>query len=165
MKCLENIVKTEVLKQTEHLSDQLQFAYRYGKGVDAILTILNLIHTHLEKENFYARILFFFFFSISVQLLLKKLLFDFELSPPFVMWLLDFLLERSQRERVSGCLPDTVCIFTGSPQGCVLSPLLFILYANDCRSCREKRFFFIVLRYCYSKPTALWLGWLRICRI
>ena len=62
MKCLENIVKTEVLKQTEHLSDQLQFAYRYGKGVDAILTILNLIHTHLEKESFYARILFFFFF-------------------------------------------------------------------------------------------------------
>ena len=26
---------------------------------------------------------------------------------------------------------------TGSPQGCVLSPLLYILYTNDCRSSQE----------------------------
>ena len=52
MKCLEKIVKTEVLKQTEHLLDPLQFAYRYGKVVeDTTVVILNLIHKHLEKEK------------------------------------------------------------------------------------------------------------------
>lgn len=41
---------------------------------------------------------------------------------------------------VNGALSDQVCSSTDSPQGCVLSPLLFILYANMCRSSREDRF-------------------------
>ena len=52
------IVKTDILKETEYLLDPLQFAYRHGKGVeDATLTILNLVHTHREKENAHARII------------------------------------------------------------------------------------------------------------
>ena len=29
---------------------------------------------------------------------------------------------------------------TGSPQGCVLSPLLYILYTDNCRSSHDDRF-------------------------
>ena len=69
MKCLEKIVKTEILKETEHLLDPLQFAYRHGKGVeDATLTILNLVHTHLEKETAHAGILIFHQHSILSSL-------------------------------------------------------------------------------------------------
>ena len=139
MKCLEKIVKTEVPKETQHLLDPLQFAYRHGKGVqDATLTILNLAHTHLEKDKAHAIILFVDFSSafntLQPHLLLKRLLSDFELNPSFAMWILDFLLDRPQRVCVSGCLCDSVCISTGSPQGCVLSLLLFILYTNNFRS-------------------------------
>ena len=42
---------------------------------------------------------------------------------------------------VNGCSSDSVCISTGSPQGCVLSPLLFMLYTNDCKSYHENTFF------------------------
>ena len=31
-------------------------------------------------------------------------------------------------------------VSTGSPQGCVLPTLLFILYTNDCRSIRPNRY-------------------------
>ena len=82
--------------------DPLQFAYRHGKGVeDATLTILNLVHTHLEKEKAHARILFVDFSSafntLQPHLLLKRLLSDFELNTSLAMWILDFLLERPER--------------------------------------------------------------------
>ena len=49
--------------------------------------------------------------------------------------------------RVNGCWSETVCISTGSPQGCVVSPLLFILYTDNCWGCRENRFFVKVSVY------------------
>ena len=57
------------------------------------------------------------------------------------MWIFYFLLERPKRVCVNDRLSDTVCIFTGSPQCCVLSPLLFTLYINNCRSCHENKLF------------------------
>ncbi len=36
--------------------------------------------------------------------------------------------------RVNDELSDLSVTSTGSPQGCVLSPLLYIMYTNDCRS-------------------------------
>ena len=67
MKCLEKIVQTEVLKETEHLLDPLQFAYMHRKGVEgATLTILNLVHTHLEKETVHTRIMFVDFHHRSI---------------------------------------------------------------------------------------------------
>lgn len=59
-------------------------------------------------------------------------------------WILNFLTNRTQRVRVNGILSDKVCSSTGSPQGCVLSPLLFILYTDMCQSSFKNRF---ILKY------------------
>ena len=48
-----------------------------------------------------------------------------------------------------GCLMflvnNTICsvkvVFTGSPQGCVVSPLIIILYTNNCSSTCPNRYF------------------------
>ncbi|KAK3515249.1 hypothetical protein QTP70_012835 [Hemibagrus guttatus] len=45
---------------------------------------------------------------------------------------LDFLSERPQNVRVDGKASKTVTLSTGSPHGCVLSPLLFTLLTIDC---------------------------------
>ena len=39
-----------------------------------------------------------------------------------------------QRVFVNGRFSELSLTYTGSPQGCVLSPLLYILYTDDCRS-------------------------------
>ncbi|KAF7650089.1 hypothetical protein LDENG_00131680 [Lucifuga dentata] len=60
------------------------------------------------------------------HLLAERLLHDFNLPHQLILWILDFLINREQRVFVNGCFSDSKLTCTGSPQGCVLSPLLFI---------------------------------------
>ena len=52
-------------------------------------------------------------------------------------WVLDFLLNRPQSVRIGKFLSGTLTLNTGAPQGCVLSPLLFTLFTNDCVSSND----------------------------
>ena len=112
---------------------------RLPTGVeDATSTLLNLVNKHLESGKTHARILFVDFSSafntIQPHLLAQKLLARFNIDPKVVGWILDFLTNRSQQVRVNGTLSDVCTSSLGSPQGCVLSPLLYILYTDDCQS-------------------------------
>ncbi len=49
-------------------------------------------------------------------------------------WITSFLTDRQQVVRLRKLSSSTRMISTGAPQGCVLSPLLFSLYTNDCTS-------------------------------
>ncbi len=59
-----------------------------------------------------------------------------QLSVPtsICQWITSFLTDRQQLERLRKFSSNTCTISTGAPQGCVLSPLLFSLYTNDCTS-------------------------------
>ena len=48
------------------------------------------------------------------------------------MWKNNFLSGRSQWVRVAHHTSMTLTLSTGSPQSCVLSPLLYTLYTHDC---------------------------------
>ena len=139
MKNFEKLVWLEILKNTESEIDQLQFAYRPKREVeDATLTLINLLFKHLEGSGCHAWLIFIDFSSafntIQTHILTQRLLEPFKLSKNLVGWILNFLTNRTQRVRVNGVLSDKVCSSTGSPQGCVLSLLLFILYMNMCQS-------------------------------
>ncbi|KAL0186387.1 hypothetical protein M9458_018057, partial [Cirrhinus mrigala] len=49
-------------------------------------------------------------------------------------WITSFLTDRQQLVKLGKFSSSTRTISTGTPQGCVLSPLLFFLYTNDCTS-------------------------------
>ena len=149
MKTFEKLVRNEIVKKTQSDIDQFQFAYRPHRGVeDATVTMINMLCKHLGGKGTHAQLLFVDFSSafntIQPHILTERLLEQFDLSKNLVGWVLDFLTNRTQRVRVNGVLSDQICSSTGSPQGCVLSPLLFILYTNMCRSSREDRF---ILKY------------------
>ncbi len=82
-------------------------------------------------------ILFVYFCSafntIIPNLLLSKLT---QLSMPtsICQWINSFLTDRQQLVRLGKYISSTRTISTGAPQGCVLSPLLFSQYMNDCTS-------------------------------
>ena len=54
------------------------------------------------------------------------------ISPQIVRWIHGFLRDRPQWVKVGGVCSDVKYINTGVPQGCVISPLLFLLYTSDC---------------------------------
>ncbi|XDV19566.1 hypothetical protein PO909_025015 [Leuciscus waleckii] len=144
MKTFERLVKDALLDTVQDKLDPLQFAYRSGRGVDdAIGTLLNMVFKRLEGAKSLVRLLFIDFSSafncIQPHVLADRLKNTYNIDTGLICWLMDFLTVRSQRVRVNSVLSDVLFSSTGSPQGCVLSPLLFVLYTNECQSHHERR--------------------------
>jgi gmma-aminobutyric acid receptor subunit gamma len=116
--------------------DPYQFAYKPGRSTDdATLTLLHNAYTHLDNTNSFVRILFVDFSSafntIQPHLMALKLI-RLNVEPKLVLWILSFLTNRKQAVRFQTALSSERYTSTGSPQGTVLSPVLFTLYTNDC---------------------------------
>ena len=135
MKCFEKLVRAHITSSLPPGMDTHQFAYRANRSTeDAIATALHSSLSHLEERNSYVRLLFVdlssAFNTILPDRLVLKLL-DLGLSHPTCTWIKDFLSDRPQRVRVGPHTSTALTLSTGSPQGCVLSPLLYSLYTHD----------------------------------
>ncbi len=98
---------------------------------------LHYILQHLDKPGTYARILFVDFssaFNTIIPDTLQKKLTQLSVPTSICQWITSFLTDRQQLVRLGKFSSNTCTISTGAPQGCVLSPLLFSLYTNDCTS-------------------------------
>ena len=77
-------------------------------------------------------------YSSAFNTVIPQQLYDkfqlLSLDPSMCYWILDFLLQRSQVVKMSSRVSSTIIMKTGTPQGCVLSPLLYSLSTNDCVS-------------------------------
>ncbi len=73
-------------------------------------------------------------FNTIIPSLLQPKLTQLSVPTSVCMWITSFLIDRQQLARLGKFSSSTCTISTGAPQGCVLSPLLFSLYTNDCTS-------------------------------
>ena len=73
-------------------------------------------------------------FSTIKPDILIKLLIDIGVSSSLCSFIIDFLTDRKQRVRLCCILSGIITLNTGSPQGCVLSAFLFIIYTSLLKS-------------------------------
>ena len=130
MKCLEKLVLGNLLVQTETV-------YKNKSTEDAVLVLLNLIYKHLYSPNTYVRSLFIDYVSafdtIQPHLMINKLL-HLNVPSDLCLRILDFPMNHKQFVKVDYFQSSMCTLNTGIPQGCVTSPVLFIIYTNDLRS-------------------------------
>ena len=141
MKCLESIVRGLVCDDVKGQCDNLQFAYKEGKSVeDAVNVLLHTVLSHLDSGKNYTRLLFVDFSSafntMQPHILLKRL-YDMNVNSKLIQWIYSYLTSRPQYVKLKNVKSDVLVTNTGAPQGCVLSPLLFTLYTNNCESLSE----------------------------
>ncbi len=140
MKSFERLVLAYLKDTTGPLLEPLQFAYRTNRSVDDAVPSTqgpHFILQHLDRPGTYVRILFVDFssaFNTFVPSLLQPKLTQLSVPASVCQWITSFLTDRQQLVRLGKFSSSTRTISTGAPQGCVLSPLLFSLYMNDCTS-------------------------------
>ncbi|KAI5627525.1 gastrula zinc finger protein XlCGF28.1-like [Silurus asotus] len=102
---------------------------------DAVSTALYSALTHLDKSNTYIRMLLIDFssaFNTVLPTVLITKLSELGICTSTCRWILDFLTNRPQSVRLGNQVSSTLILNTGIPQGCVLSPLLYSLFTDDC---------------------------------
>ncbi|KAL0175032.1 hypothetical protein M9458_031000, partial [Cirrhinus mrigala] len=138
MKSLEKLVLAYLKDITGPLLDPLQFAYRANRSVDDAVNMgLHFILQHLDRPGTYVRILFVDFssaFNTIIPTLLQTKLNHLSVPSSVSQWITSFLTDRQQLVRMGTLMSSSRTTNTGAPQGCVLSPLLFSLYTNECTS-------------------------------
>ncbi|KAL0153467.1 hypothetical protein M9458_051234, partial [Cirrhinus mrigala] len=138
MKSLEKLVLAYLKDITGPLLEPLQFAYRANRSVDDAVNMgLHFILQHLDRPGTYVRILFVDFssaFNTIIPTLLQTKLNQLSVPSSISQWITSFLTDRQQLVRMGTFTSHSRTTNTGAPQGCVLSPLLFSLYTNDCTS-------------------------------
>ena len=137
MKAFERIVLKYIKSLIPSGFDQYQFAYRANRSTeDAITLCLHRILQHLESPSTYARVLFIDYSSafntILPSKLHNKLLHDLKFPAALCDWILDFLIDRQQFVRIHDLHSDLKFLSTGTPQGCVLSQMLYSFFTFDC---------------------------------
>uniref|UniRef100_A0A9J8BSP0 Reverse transcriptase domain-containing protein n=1 Tax=Cyprinus carpio carpio TaxID=630221 RepID=A0A9J8BSP0_CYPCA len=136
MKSFEKLVLAYLKDITGPLLDPLQFAYRANRSVDDAINMgLHFILQHLDKTGTYVRILFVDFssaFNTIISTALQTKMTQLSVPSSICQWITSFLTDRQQLVRLGKIMSNSCSTNTGAPQGCVLSPLLFSLYTNDC---------------------------------
>ena len=142
VKCLERLVLRILLPFVEPFQDPYQFAYKSKRSVDDTVSVFaNHIYAHIDLPKTYCRTIFVDFSSafntIQPKILLEKLL-KMNINKHLCAWIFEFLTNRPQHVRFQMnsdvYFSSNRVINIGSPQGTCISPALFTIYTDDCKS-------------------------------
>ena len=132
---LEHVTKTGKLKE-------LQSAYRSGHSTETVLLKVKTdILNAMDKQMVTCLVLLDLsaaFDTVSHELLLDQLKYQFGINSSALSWIESYLTQRSQKVVTDDLESDTVTLNQGVSQGSVLGPILYTLFISPlgdlCRS-------------------------------
>ena len=135
-KVLEKIVLSQLLDHLthNHLLNPHHSAYRRSHSTETgLLRIVNDLLLSLDNDKVALLALLDLsaaFDTIDHAILLSRLQTSFGISGTVLSWFQSYLLDRSQTVCVKAASSKPSVISFGVPQGSVLGPMLFVLYAS-----------------------------------
>ena len=135
-KIMETMIRDEI---REHMEDQELFSqdqHGFRQGRSCNTQLLEAIHdwTNSIEEGHPVDVIYLdyrkAFDSVPFERLFKKL-HAYGVRGKVLLWIRDFLRDRSQRVVLADTKSDMATITSGIPQGSVLGPMLFLIYVND----------------------------------
>lgn len=143
LKLLENWWSQKCWEKPSMVSTSCSLLTGHIGAENAKETLFNLIVKQLEGNGSYA----WFLYSSTYTMLefntsqpcifVSSRLEQLDLNTNLVPWIVN--CKRTQRVEINWVLSAQVASQLAPPQGCMLSPLLFILYTNTCQSRYENR--------------------------
>ena len=135
-KILEKLVHSQLsgYLETNSLLDNAQHGFRRAHStVHSIEQFTNYVNVKLDQglPTLVTYIDFKKAFDCVQHTILLDKLIKLNLADPVILWIKSYLSERSQRVFANNTYSSFEFIKQGVPQGSVLGPLFYIIYAND----------------------------------
>ena len=140
--CVAKVLERMIAERLYHLAEvnnwftSLQAGFRKGFScVDQIIRLSQAIEDGFQQRKMNRAIMVLLDYSKAFDTVWRSRLLvsmsEKGVPAEYIMWLNGFLTNRQARVRLHGVKSSSKQLHQGVPQGCVLSPLLFLFFINN----------------------------------
>ena len=129
-KIMEKVVLNSIKCQLLNNYDDSQFGFRPQSSTQCALTFLhNCVTSYLDDPSTFAVLIISYDYSkafdrLRSDIIIKRLI-DCKFPPKCILWLMNYLMKRTQTVRIGEVSSRTAEITSGVPQGSILGPFLY----------------------------------------
>ncbi|XP_048586215.1 uncharacterized protein LOC116614508 [Nematostella vectensis] len=133
-KIMERCVFNKIRERVHCLIQRCQHGFIAGRScVTQLVEVLDTIGSHLDNGNQIDVVYLDMskaFDRVSHRMLTRKLV-QYGFGGNLLKWFTSYITNRSQRVAIPGGVSTCQPVTSGVPQGSILGPILFVLFAND----------------------------------
>ena len=140
--CIAKVIERTIAERLYHLAEQnnwftsLQAGFRKGYSCeDQIIRLSQAIEDGFQRKPMNRAVMVLLDYSKAFDTVWRSRLLvsmaDRGVPLEYIKWINGFLLNRQARVRLNGVTSSSKDLRQGVPQGCVLSPLLFLFFINN----------------------------------